>query len=348
MEPLVSIIIPIYNAEGYLDKCIDSIINQTYTNLEIILIDDGSTDDSGRICEEYSLKDKRIKVIHKENSGVSAARNDGIISAAGGYICFIDSDDFVELNLIKAAVLSAVEINSDVVVWGYTKVYADNNDRILKSVIYVPEKICCSIDKISSLSCKVNDEFLGNLGYVWNKLYRLEIIKKYHILFEENICQYEDLLFNIQVLTNIKIINFIDESYNHYMQRPRITLSKIFNDNLFDLNIRTCMEKKYLLESWNIDAEVIDDLFEKSLIQAVKSTVREVSISSISKHKKVTYINNMLKNYKAMKLIENIKIHSCKDKIIFWLLKHNFIYFIIFIYMNLIKIKYRRLICSTK
>ncbi|MFA6939912.1 MAG: glycosyltransferase [Clostridiaceae bacterium] len=344
MEPLVSIVIPIYNVERYINKCIDTIINQTYSNLEIILIDDGSTDDSGRICEEYSLKDKRIKVIHKKNSGVSSARNDGIKAATGDYIYFIDSDDFVELDLIKTAVLSAVENNSDVVVWGYTKVYVDKNDCFLKSIIYVPDRICCSVDKISSLSSKINDELLGILGYVWNKLYRLEIIKRNHILFEENTSLYEDILFNVLVLTNIKIINFIDESYIHYMQRSIITLSNIVHNNLFDLNIRACIEKKHLLECWNIDAAIIENSFEKSLVQAIKSIIKEVSISSICRREKINYINSMLKNYKVKRIIDNIKTHTFKDKIIFWLLKHNYINSTIFIYKNLIKVKYRRFI----
>ena len=96
MEDLISVIVPVYNVEKYLNKCIDSIINQTYKNLEIILVDDGSQDSSGKICDEYTKKDNRIKVIHKENGGVSSARNIGLNNATGEWIAFIDADDWVD------------------------------------------------------------------------------------------------------------------------------------------------------------------------------------------------------------------------------------------------------------
>lgn len=100
---LISVIVPVYNVKNYLCKCVDSIINQTYNNLEIILVDDGSTDGSGAICDEYVLKDSRVKVIHKENGGVSSARNLGIAQAGGEYICFVDSDDWLELDYFAEA-----------------------------------------------------------------------------------------------------------------------------------------------------------------------------------------------------------------------------------------------------
>lgn len=101
MDDLISVIIPIYNVEKYLDKCIETVINQTYSNLEIILVDDGSTDLSGKKCDEWKKKDKRIIVVHKENGGLSSARNAGIDIATGKYISFIDSDDFVESQIFE-------------------------------------------------------------------------------------------------------------------------------------------------------------------------------------------------------------------------------------------------------
>ena len=117
---LISIIIPVYNVEKYLRKCLDSIINQTYKKLEIILIDDGSTDNSGKICEEYAKKDDRIIVIHKENAGVSSARNRGIELANGKYIGFIDSDDWIEENMYETLYQNLLQFDVDISMCNYS------------------------------------------------------------------------------------------------------------------------------------------------------------------------------------------------------------------------------------
>ena len=114
-EPLISIIVPVYNVEKYLSKCIDSIINQTYKNIEIILIDDGSTDSSGAICDKYALVDSRIHVLHIENSGVSNARNVGLNHATGDYIGFVDSDDYIEPNMYELLLEELIADDVDVV-----------------------------------------------------------------------------------------------------------------------------------------------------------------------------------------------------------------------------------------
>ena len=119
MEPLLSIIVPIYNVEQYVDKCIQSILNQTYQNLEIILVDDGATDRSGSIADSYAAKDKRIKVLHKENGGISDARNYGLDHVTGDYILFVDSDDFIENTMCERLFAVANSTNADMVSCNY-------------------------------------------------------------------------------------------------------------------------------------------------------------------------------------------------------------------------------------
>ena len=116
MEKLISIIIPIYNVEKYLKKCIESVINQTYKNIEIILINDGSTDGSGKICDEYAIKDKRIKVSHNENGGVAVARNKGIKMSTGDYIVFVDSDDFISNEYCEKMLEAVLRNNADIAI----------------------------------------------------------------------------------------------------------------------------------------------------------------------------------------------------------------------------------------
>ena len=118
MNELISVIIPVYNVEQYVESCLNSVIDQSYTNLEIILVDDGSTDRSGEICGQYALKDSRIKVIHEENAGLGEARNRGLRIASGDYICFVDSDDWIEEDYCKELAQAAERTNSDIAICG--------------------------------------------------------------------------------------------------------------------------------------------------------------------------------------------------------------------------------------
>ncbi len=130
MEDIISIIVPIYNTRRYIDKCVESIVNQTYKNIEIILVDDGSTDGSDKKCDEWKEKDKRIKVIHKENEGASSARNVGIENAKGKYIAFIDSDDYIDLDIIEALYKRLIETNSEISSGGFiVETYAGKKSK---------------------------------------------------------------------------------------------------------------------------------------------------------------------------------------------------------------------------
>lgn len=129
MDKLISVIVPIYNVEKYLTKCIESIINQTYENLEIILVDDGSPDNCPIICDEYAKRDSRVKVIHKKNGGLSDARNAGLDIATGEYIMFIDSDDFVEIDMMESMMNNMIDNNVDLVVCNIKYIY-DNSEKV--------------------------------------------------------------------------------------------------------------------------------------------------------------------------------------------------------------------------
>lgn len=152
MQPLISVIVPVYNVEKYLEECINSIINQTYKNLEIILIDDGSTDKSGEICDEFATQDNRIVVIHKENGGLSSARNAGLDIMQGEYLSFIDSDDMVDENLIQTLFLLIEKYKTKIAICGYDK-FSQNSD----------------IDKIKEKNLTINDDFSYTPEEVFNE-----------------------------------------------------------------------------------------------------------------------------------------------------------------------------------
>ena len=180
---MVSVIIPIYNSQEYLARCFDSIINQTESDLEIILVDDGSADDSGKICDAYAKKDRRIRVIHKENGGVSSARNAGIDMMSGDYCCFVDSDDYIFENYISVLLGNLKSYCCDISVCGLSKTDAgDNSNRV-------------TVLNRREAQLSLFNEADGIKGYIGGKLFKTDIIKKKNIRFDENQTLAEDLLF---------------------------------------------------------------------------------------------------------------------------------------------------------
>lgn len=179
----VSVIVPIYNRQKYLARCFDSIINQTETELEIILVDDGSADSSGRICDAYAKKDKRLRVLHKANGGVSSARNAGIDAMTGDYCCFVDSDDYIFENYIAVLLGNLKSNHCDLSVCGLSKT-DDAGDSNSVTVLNRKEA------QLSLLN-----ETDGIRGYIGGKLFKTDVIKKKNIKFDETQTLAEDLLF---------------------------------------------------------------------------------------------------------------------------------------------------------
>ncbi len=186
----VSVIIPIYDTQKYLAGCFDSVINQTESDLEIILIDDGSTDDSGRICDAYAKRDRRFRVLHKENGGVSSARNSGIEMMSGDYCCFVDSDDCISENYISVLLNNLKSYCCDISVCGLSRTDDAAGDSGRVTVLSRRE---------AQLS--LFNETGGIKGYIGGKLFKTDIIKKNGIKFDENQTLAEDLLFLFDYLT---------------------------------------------------------------------------------------------------------------------------------------------------
>lgn len=211
-SPLVSVIVPVYNTEMYLHKCIDSILNQSFANFELLLVDDGSTDDSGKICDKYAIADLRIQVVHKPNEGVSIARNVGVELAIGEYIIFVDSDDWVDVNFLELIVSD--KSNADILYYGNKCQYENGN-----VVAYIPHAITClqreDIEK-EILQLKCNRENFKYYGYTWNKVFKNSIIKTYNIRFEPHLNRREDELFTSEYCRYIHSLSVIPEPIYNY------------------------------------------------------------------------------------------------------------------------------------
>ena len=206
----ISVIVPVYNAEKYIDRCIQSIIAQTYTNLEVILADDGSPDNSGAICDEWAKKDDRIRVIHKPNGGVSSARNTGLDAAMGDYIAFVDSDDTVKSNWLSDLMDMNKAFDADLITFGTEKIM----DGQVINTESMPTFFASDRDELSQHFCRFFEDVFGS---VCTKLYKRNIIQSFHIRFDRTLSINEDAFFDYAFIPQaIKIINCENCYYQYH------------------------------------------------------------------------------------------------------------------------------------
>ncbi|MDD3237528.1 MAG: glycosyltransferase [Candidatus Gastranaerophilales bacterium] len=220
MNDLISIIIPIYNAGERLRNCIQSVLDQTYKNFELILVDDGSTDVSPAICDDFSKQDSRIKVIHKINGGLVNARKTGIIAAKGDFIAYVDHDDIIEAEMYEVLMDAEKNTNADIVISGYKEDLDKNSSEILKNTI--PSGVYTGDSLVQNVYSKMifNEKF-SNFGistYLWNKLFKKEVIYDIQLNVFEKISLGEDACVTYPAILNAKSVCIIDSCLYHYVQ----------------------------------------------------------------------------------------------------------------------------------
>lgn len=219
-QPLISVVIPVYNVQNYVRKCIESVIRQTYTRLEILVVDDGSTDDSGRICDEMAAAETRIQVFHTPNGGLSAARNVGIDHATGEYIAFVDSDDWIEPDMYDFLYRQIVNYDADISVCSH---YIDKGGKIrCKRQVNYP--ILCNRDE--AMEMLMTDKILHN--YAWDKLYRRSLFDGLH--YPVGIL-YEDIAFTYKVMYRTQRVLVYALPKYHYTVRPGSIVSARYTVN---------------------------------------------------------------------------------------------------------------------
>lgn len=228
MTPLISVIIPVYNAEKYLRRCLDSVVAQTYRNLEIICVDDGSVDESGKICDQYAVRDARIRVIHQENQGLSAARNKGLDVAEGEYIAFVDSDDYILEDMYKKMLDKLLNYNVDLCVCQWQYEFSDGR-QVVKRKNIAPtiygRKTSLEFARFLYMGNYEN----GVVVAVWNKLYRRALLDK--IRFEGRI--HEDEAFSGRIMAKNISVYVMEEQFYVYAQNGDSLTNKPFSANKF-------------------------------------------------------------------------------------------------------------------
>lgn len=225
--PKVSIVVPVYKVEEFLPKCLDSILAQTYKDFELIIVDDGSPDNCPQICDDYSKLDDRIKVIHQENKGLGGARNTGASQAAGEYILFIDSDDYIEPDLLETALKNAIKTDADILVYGFRTV--NESGRQMQNYTE-------PVKKNIPLSPQSDKSIFLIYPNAWNKLYKRELFEQSGILYPSNVW-YEDLRTTLKLFLFAQSIVFIDDIlYNYLIRQGSIMQNSNIDRNreLFD------------------------------------------------------------------------------------------------------------------
>lgn len=238
-NPLISVIVPVYNSEKYLEKCLDSLIFQTYENLEIICVNDGSYDNSPSILKDYAKKDSRIKILEQTNKGQSAARNAGLEAAQGAHISFVDSDDWVSLTLYKTFISTLKDGEPDIFIFN-AESYSDTPETV-HPLKFFDLTIWDKHESINTLHSfhDCNNPFFGNLS-VCNKIYRKEFLIKNKIKFLEGVI-FEDQLFHMETFLKSETIKVTDEGFYKYRNSNPKSTMKTLRENVFD--IFTIIEK---------------------------------------------------------------------------------------------------------
>lgn len=301
MDIKFSIVVPVYNVERYLKYCLDSIINQTYKNLEIILVDDGSTDKSGEVCDVFQEKDSRIKVIHKKNGGLSSARNIGIDNATGDYLTFIDSDDYWDDNTALEQVYKNLSNSkADVLMFGLKKYYEINKNIEKSKYIFDRDMIDINSKKIT-INYLVKNNLL--ISSACNKVIKMDLFKKNALRFKECILS-EDIDWNARLIVDAKSFDVLDNSFYIYRQRNHsITHSKTLKhiEDLLD-NIEFCIN---IFNKDNSKDDFIEEYMSyvayqyMTILVSIQQVVEKVPKEIIKTIKYYRYLLKFDLNYKV-------------------------------------------------
>lgn len=291
LNDLVTVIVAIYNAEQNLEKCIESVLGQSYKNIELILVNDGSTDNSLEICEKFLDIDSRVRIVDKENEGVSVSRNIGLIKAKGKYCCFLDADDWIEKKHVEG-LLNCLG-DGDIVVEGYVK----ERDNCFETCQLASKKLELHDMNINN---SVKSFFIN--GYIhpcWNKLFKMELIRKYNISFRRDIHISEDSLFCLTYLKHSRKMVLTNLCTYHYcVKEVGISLSKKVYDDIFKIYEEVYEELYSCLLRGNVVEELIKEIANKTIYSQLYNSVIKILRNTERRYKEKKNLLNDMENRK--------------------------------------------------
>lgn len=337
LNPKVSIILPIYNVEKFLDTCIQSVINQTLEDIEIILVNDGSTDNSLSICYKYQKKDKRIKVINKTNGGVSSARNRGIQEANGTYIGFVDSDDWIEPEMYEKLYAKIDDINADVGMCNYV---VDNNGKSTLKALDTDAEVFEKKDIVDYLIPNMigQDSFNSKQQNVMGSVCRLIIKRKFivdnKLMFKTDLALMEDLIFCVEAFLKVDILSLVNGGYYHYVTNDNSALTS-YRPNTIEERLeihdylRNLFEKESIYNKYRLR---MNYRYIKMFIISISNEMRNDNPKSSKE--KLNTIKILCQNKKLKELLRelDVKRYSTTTKILLNAIENERNYFLYLYY----------------
>ena len=279
----ISIITPVYKVEGYLEKCIDSILAQTLEDFELFIVDDGSPDLCGKIADEYEKKDSRVRVIHKENGGAPSARNAGIQYATGEYLYFPDSDDWLETTYLQELYTLAKKTNAQLVISGYTMEYYENSSS-QSYIVSCKEKDYYTKELVRGNMHKYFDNMM--MAVPWNKLYKTEYIKKNSLMFPN--LKWDDLHFNMEVIMDIESVAISSSAgYHFFRSRQGSETTTVFDQMLYKKRKEQFEHILKVYQYWNVNNKEILSVIYGYYAARLVQCMQEIAISKGNDNRKL-------------------------------------------------------------
>lgn len=322
--PEFSIIVPIYKVEKYLPRCVMSILSQTFENFELILVDDGSPDTCGRLCDEFAQKDSRIKTIHKENGGVSSARNCGLKRANGNYICFVDADDIMAKNALYLIKKSIDHFNPDMIMFDYTVI----NDKTITVSDGATESVIINRNQAFDLCADFNKSV--RMG-IWNKVYRRACIE--NISFDEKKIMAEDIEFLMKTLVRCEAITYIRTGlYGYYMQRENSAMFAKHSLEWYEMQFKNVKESMQIV----IDADnlLVTAASAYACVNGGLSCANGMAICNTYDKRIAKDVRKYIKNHLKEVLFSKLSFGKKSQVVLFWLSPYG--------YYKLMKKRFRR------
>ena len=305
-SPAISVIIPVYNVESWLRRAVGSLQNQTCTSYEILLVDDGSTDGSGALCDKLADDDVRIRVIHQENQGAAAARNAAIEIARGDYLYFMDGDDWCDRTMLKDMYRVASEHNLDLLITGFTiDTYYDDEGKYYRELRNAPDRIFESQEEFRSNACQLFDAQL--LYAPWNKLYRRSYIKEKGIRFPGTF--WDDLPFNLDVMREVERVGCIDGHYYHFLRARAESENTKYRPDMYDKREEEHRWMNELYAYWNLDSPEIEEFLARRYAERLVGCIENVTNRNctLSKEEKRAAIKQMISTPHAREALKKAR-----------------------------------------